>query len=72
MDKTEKNLLMLTLVLLFAVMALSAIPNPVATLPGITPVTAAGTQQTPMVIEPGAPITVMVINNGATASVEVI
>jgi len=72
MDKTEKNLLMLVLVLLFAVIALSAVPKPVETISVITPVTAAGAQQTPVIIKPGATMSVMVLSNGAQASVEVI
>lgn len=72
MDKTEKNLLVLVLVLLVATIALSSMPKPEAvTTPLIKPPTG-GISRAPVIINPGTTASVMVLNNGAKAIVEVV
>ena len=72
MDKTEKNLLVLVLVLLLATVIVSSVPTPeVNIIPTVVQPGTAQVSHAPVIIKPGATASVIVVSNGAKAVVEV-
>ena len=71
MDNTEKKLVILVLALLIATFAVSSIPKTEMVITPIPQPSTAEITKAPVIIKPGATASVMVLNNGAKATVEV-